>query len=648
MNKDAGYVFISGDELVLDFPYDKTLVAGIKKIPGAKWDKLSKVWRAPMTSVEIIRRFAMSAGMVVERDILVFDAPAPPREIFGLRQEDGWIYLGFAYDPVKVRSVKSLPGVTWHAKTMAWRVPMTAIREAIAWADKFGEDVPEDLRTIAEDIANEQDKRTQDSRSTDADISVDGLVGELLPYQRAGIKYAANARRCFIADDMGLGKTLQAIATLEYVHDSYPVVVVCPPTLVLNWAKEYQKWLPNRRVATVANRTELPDRDTYDVLVVGYSNIDHWQNLLKGHRSYVFDESHYVKTPTAKRTKAAIKMARSAPKEGIVLCLTGTPITNKPAEYASQLDILGELNKFGGLWGFYRRYCGAFRDRFGQWHIDGATNLEELNKTLRATCYIRRTKDQVLLELPDVRHSPVYVEMDAKSTAEYKKAKDDIVQYVVERARQIAKELGEPIGSSAVRAKMRAESNEHLVRISVLRRIAAKAKTKAVEEYVQSLIDAGEKVVIAAHHREIVTDLANKYGGRKIQGGMDVSEVEKMKQEFQEMNVSEAPVIVLSIQAAKTGHTLTASSNVVFVELPWTPADVDQTYSRCHRLGQKNAVNAIYFLAQDTIDEEIFSLIEEKRGIVTAAIEGETPESQEDSVARQIFLNLFDSAVAMD
>lgn len=653
MNNDAGYVFISGDELVLDFPYDKVLVAGIKKIPGAKWDKLSKVWRAPMTSVELVRRFAMSAGMVVERDIMLFDAPAPSREIFGLRHEDGWIYLGFAYDPVKVRSVKSLPGVTWHAKTMAWRVPMTAVREAITWADKFGEDVPEDLRNIAEAIATEQDKRTQDSRSTDADVVVDGLVGELLPYQRAGIAYALNARRCFIADDMGLGKTIQAIATVKAAqnatNNAYPCVVVCPPTLVLNWAKEINRWVPDDTVVTVTNRKDFPSRDSgYNWLIIGYSNIAHWQKQLMGHSSYVFDESHYAKTPTAMRTKSAIKIAKSAPKDGVVLCLTGTPITNKPAEYASQLDILGELNKFGGLWGFYRRYCGAFRDRFGQWHIDGATNLEELNKTLRATCYIRRTKDQVLLELPDVRHAPVYVDMDSKAAAEYKKAKDDIIEYVMERAREIAKELGQPVGSSAVRAKMRAESNEHLVRISVLRRIAAKAKIKAVEEYVQSLIDAGEKVVIAAHHREIVTDLANKYGGRKIQGGMDVSEVEDMKQEFQEMSVEEAPVIVLSIQAAKTGHTLTASSNVVFVELPWTPADVDQTYSRCHRLGQKNAVNAIYFLAQDTIDEEIFALIAEKRGIVTAAIEGQLPDTVDDSVSRQIFMNLFDSAVATD
>jgi SWI/SNF-related matrix-associated actin-dependent regulator of chromatin subfamily A-like protein 1 len=645
MTDKSSSIYISADHLVADFPYDKEQVAAIKRIPGAKWDKVSKVWRAPMTSLEAIRQFGVENGIFVDEEILLFNVWKSKNEASGIYENGEWIYLSFRYDPVKVRSVKSLPGVTWHAKTMAWRVPVTAIQEAVKWADRFNEKVPDELREKADAIHKEQLLRTEGSRSTDADIEIVGLNGELLPYQRAGINYAANARRCFIADDMGLGKTLQAICTVEYVWDSYPVVVVCPPSLVLNWALEWNRWFAGRNVKTVTDRKTFPEPGTYDVVVVGYSNIGHWQKELSNHRSYIFDESHYCKNPTAQRTKAAIKIANSAPKEGLVLCLTGTPVTNRPNEYASQLDILGRLKDFGGLWGFYRRYCGAFRDRFGQWHIDGATNLEELNNMLRATCYIRRTKEQVLKELPEVRHAPVYMEIDAKSMTEYKKAKDDIVKYVMERAKEIAKELGEPVGSAAVRAKIRAESNEHLVRMSVLRKIAAKGKIKAVAEIVDSLIDAGEKVVIAAHHRDVVDELANRYGNMKIQGGMNVESVEAVKRRFQEESTEEAPVIVLSIQAAKTGHTLTAASNVVFVELPWTPADVDQTYSRCHRLGQKNAVVSTYLLAKGTIDEEIFSLINQKRDIINAAIEGISEEISEENIAQTLILSLFDQAI---
>ena len=121
-------------------------------------------------------------------------------------------------------------------------------------------------------------------------------------------------------------------------------------------------------------------------------------------------------------------------------------------------------------------------------------------------------------------------------------------------------------------------------------------------------------------------DLANKFGNLRIQGGMDVADVEIQKKKFQELSAAEAPVIVLSIQAAKTGHTLTAAQEVLFVELPWTPADVDQTYSRCHRLGQKGSVTATYMLASGTLDEEIYSLIERKRGVVNAAVDGGVAE----------------------
>lgn len=624
------------DHLAMIFPYDREQVAEIKRISGAKWDKIGRAWRIPMTSLNEAREFAQRNGFWVDPDVMTFDLPDPDNMITGVSKDGPWIFLSFRFDPVKVRAVKAIPGVTWHAKTKAWRVPETSILEAISWADRFGEAVPENIRQEASDIRSRHEELLVASRSTDAELEIPGLEANLMPYQRAGVKYAANARRCFIADDMGLGKTLQAIAAVE-LNKAYPAVVVCPPTLVLNWKKEYAKWLPSRTVECVTNRKDFPTGD-FDVLVIGWSNIHHWVRQVSGYASYVFDESHYAKSPTAQRSKAAIKMARSAKKDGMVLCLTGTPITNKPAEYAPQLDIIGRLDKFGGLWGFYRRYCGAFRDRFGQWHIDGNSNLDELNERLRGECYIRRTKEQVLAELPPVIHSRVYVEGTETGMKEYRKAEADIVEYLVERAKQIALEIGQSPKSAAVRAKMAAEASQHLVRISVLRKLAAQAKMPAIKEWVQSHIDAGQKVVIAAHHREVVDELASQFGGLKIQGGMTVETVEEHKAIFQSKSCEEAPVIVLSIQAAKTGHTLTAAQNVLFVELPWTPADVDQTYSRCHRIGQEGSVTATYMLASGTIDEEIYSLIDEKRAVVNAAIDGGILDAGESNASRIISL----------
>jgi SNF2 family DNA or RNA helicase len=618
------------DQVVLDFPYDKDQVDEVKKIDGAKWDKVSKVWKIPVTSVAEARDFAMRHDFDVDTEILLITPPNRKTQN-SIWIEGDWVFITFPYEKVIINSVKKIPSITWNATKKAWRAPLTSATDVIRWAEYFSIEVSDELRACSKKIDNNLSALIEASRSTNADITIPTLTAELLPYQKAGVAYASNARRTFIADEMGLGKTLQAIATIEYVHDSYPVVVVCPPSLVLNWQAEYNRWLPTRRVSVVTNRKEFPESGSYDVVVVGYSNITKWEKELSKHRSYVFDESHYCKTVTAQRTKSAQKIAKSAPKEGIVLCLTGTPVTNRPSEYASQLDILGKLKEFGGLWGFYRRYCNAYRDNFGQWNISGHSHLDELNEKLRGVCYIRRTKDQVLSELPPVIHNPVLVEGSSVAMREYKKAEADIVQYLIDRAKQIAIELGESPNSAAVIARIKAESNEHLVRLSVLRRLSAKAKMPVVEEWVKERIENGKKVVIAAHHRDIVDELAMKFGNLRIQGGMSVEEVEIQKNKFQTLSVEEAPAIVLSIQAAKTGHTLTSAQDVLFVELPWTPADVDQTYSRCHRLGQQGSVVATYLLTDGTIDEDIYSLIERKRSVVSVATDGGAPVGDVDT-----------------
>jgi SNF2 family DNA or RNA helicase len=223
---------------------------------------------------------------------------------------------------------------------------------------------------------------------------------------------------------------------------------------------------------------------------------------------------------------------------------------------------------------------------------------------------------------------------------EYIKAEKDILLYIAERARQLALEQGKPSYGAAIAAMIRAEANEHLVRLSVLRRLAAKAKMEVAAEWINGRIENGKKVVVAAHHREVVDELARKFGNIRIQGGMSVEEVEENKRRFQTESIDSAPVIVLSIQAAKTGHTLTAAEECLFVELPWTPADLDQTYSRLHRIGQKGSVTSTYMLAAGTIDEDIYDLIEKKRAVVDAAIEGGEVSDENSTV--QMIMRLFE------
>ena len=616
----AGQVLLADDHLAVIFDYDAAAVAEIKQIPGAKWDRTGRVWRVPLTSLDAVRDFAADLDFWISPDVSTLDLPpSPDLDHGGVRFDDEWIWLGFAYDRVKVTSVKQVPGITWDAKTKAWRSPMTSVDEALDFCRRFDLSVPSGLLAHADDVAERTAVLIHASRATDADIEVAGLP--LLGYQRAGVQYALDARRCFIADDMGLGKTIQSIATVE-AAGAYPVAVICPPSLVLNWKAEYAKWLPEKNVAVVTDRKSFPDKGTYDVVVLGWSNIAHWAEQVKGHQALIADESHYAKSYDAQRTKAVVKVAKTVPADGLVLALTGTPVTNKPAEYAAQLEMLGRLKDFGGKMGFYRRYCAAFRDKWGHWHLEGNSNLDELNEKLRSTCYVRRVKEQVLLDLPPVVQAPMLISGAAGAMTEYRKAEANIVEWLVERAAQIAEELGVSVKSAKVRARMAAESNEHLVRMSVLRRLAARAKMEAINEWVEQVVGEGRKVVIAAHHREIVDELSHRFGGLRIQGGQDVAEVEEHKARFMKESCAEAPVIVLSIQAAKTGHTLTSAQDVLFVELPWNWADVEQTYSRCHRLGQEGSVTATYMLAAGTVDEEIYDMVQRKRSVVAAATDG--------------------------
>lgn len=596
---------LDDDHLVLDWPYDKAEVSRMKLVPGAKWDRIGKAWRVPVTSLALARDFAVEIGLTIDPEVLKLDLPAHKNPAFGVRMEGKYVYLSFGYDPVKVRSVKQLPGVTWDAKTKAWKAPISSIDQAIAWAERFRMAVPDDVRSEAGRIKSYMEAALAESRSTGAEISIAGFE-KLMPYQKAGVMYAKNRRRCFIADEMGLGKTLQAIASIEEMHRQspvYPIAVVCPANLTLNWAKEYDKWLPERRVAVVSGRKSFPEHGTYDVVVVGYPNLVAWQAQLTGLGGYVFDESHYLKTYTAQRTKAAMKICRRASSSAPILLLTGTPVASRPAEYVSQLDILGILDTFGGRMGFWRRYCNAHRDKYGQFRIDGHSNLEELNSTLRSTCYIRRTKDQVLTELPPVFESTVYFEGSEKGKRDYETAEADVGAWLEQNGRS-------------------GNAPEQLARISVLRRLAAEAKLPGVLDLIDEMVAAGQKVVVAAHHRDIVDAIAARYGGLKIQGGMTVADVEEAKRRFQENSVEESPAIALSIEAAKTGHTLTAAQDIVFVELPWTPADVQQTYSRLHRIGQRGSVRVTYALLADSIDEDVHQAISRKEEVVAGAVDG--------------------------
>jgi SWI/SNF-related matrix-associated actin-dependent regulator of chromatin subfamily A-like protein 1 len=429
------------------------------------------------------------------------------------------------------------------------------------------------------------------------DLAPTTLGGELKPFQRAGVEYLLKQRRSFLADEQGLGKTVEALATIE-ADGAYPAIVVCPASLKLNWMREIERWLPARSAQMLdGNRGAVP---AADLTVVNYDIVDGRLEALTalGPRAVTLDESHYCKNPAAKRTQAAHRLCDNVPPDGLVLALTGTPVMNRPAELISQLRILGRLGDFGSGVQFGQRFRGPDAHQRLHWH-------------LRARCFARRLKADVLPQLPAKTRAVVPVSLD--NEAEYRLAERDVIAWL----------RSQPLDLRVLDAKVAAALRaERLVRLNALKLLAARGKLHAALHWIHDFLSSGERLVVFARHREIQHAVLDRFPAALHVLGDDSRRArDAAVQAFQEPDCT-GQLIVCSIEVAGQGITLTRSSNVAFLELDWTPAKHDQAEDRCHRIGQQDAVNATYLLAADTIDETIATLLERKRAVIGAVTDG--------------------------
>ena len=629
-------IFLGDSEIILRSPFVREEVQALKTtVPNARWDRLAQVWRIPVLDREEAIEFANTWEYTVTDELVRLPLPKKSTASSSVFMDGNGIIIRFPYDPVKLKAVKKLPGARWIPDERRWRLPSSMLSKSIAFANEYGLEVSQDLIDESERLEAQRQKEIDLSRATEGTIKIPTLQLELRLYQRAGVEYALNHRKCFIADEMGLGKTLQSLAAVE-AADAYPCLIVTPAKLPLDWNMKIREALPHRSTTVITGRKDFPEIDG-DFTIIGNSNISHHvAGLVKQkYASLILDESQAFKNNKAQRTKAAKKISKSIQRDGLVLLLTGTPLENRLSEYGTQLDLIGKVQQFGGLWGFYKSFCGAFKDQYGRWQKDGSISqdkIKELNDMLRQDCFVRRLKKQVLQDLPEIIEDVVYVDMEDKWRKEYEKAVANIVEYFVEERARIAEELGENASAAKIRARIAANAAEYMIKISVLRRITAKAKIEAANEWLEQRKEEGNKVVVGAHHRDVTTALSNANGGLKIIGGQSLTSVEEDKATFQTKTCDEAPVIVLSVQAAKTGHTLHAAAHTLLVEQPWSPSDVDQFVARTHRIGQKRTVQATTMLCPDTIDIDIHELLKKKKKIVDMGTDGVITSAEESVV----------------
>ncbi|HEX4035162.1 MAG TPA: DEAD/DEAH box helicase [Solirubrobacteraceae bacterium] len=545
---------------------------------------------------------------------IIAGSPAPPAVLeLSAVHDDSSFVLAPGHDARLLEIFAALPGVLpWkntakgdheHSRLPAIRADPFCVPDLDNFLADSGTWVAPDALVLLQEI-REQHACAAGlvalSEATDSALEVPGLGGELKPFQRAGVAYLLAQRRAFLADEQGLGKTIEALATLE-ADSAYPAIVVCPASLKLNWLRELERWLPGRTAQILSGAAAGRAIAPADITIVNYDIVAARIDALTAlePRAVVIDESHYCKNPGAKRTQAVHRLSESLPRDGLVLALTGTPVLNRPPELISQLRILGRLGDFGSGAQFGQRFRGPDAHHRLHWH-------------LRARCFARRLKADVLPQLPPKTRAVVPVELD--NEPEYRLAEADIVAWLRSQPLDL-REL-----DARVAAALRAE---RLVRLNALKLLAARGKLHAALSWLHDFLSSGERLVVFARHREIQHAVLERFpAALHILGQDSQSARDDSLRAFQAPDDSQNQLIVCSIEVAGQGITMTRSSNVAFLELDWTPAKHDQAEDRCHRIGQVSAVNASYLLAADTIDETIATLLERKRAVIAAVTDG--------------------------
>lgn len=455
------------------------------------------------------------------------------------------------------------------------------------------------------------------------------------PYQLDGIAFGLKHRRILIGDEPGLGKTLQSIGIVD-TAGAYPALVICPSSLKINWQREFEKFTDHKAlILDNATRTAWPyfmQIGMFHVAIVNYESLRKYfvwdtggkdfrlkdvvfNDAIKVFRSVIIDESHRVKDPSAQQTIFTRGIAEG--KEWRIL-LSGTPVVNRAEDLVAQLSIMGRLQEFGGR--------AKFLADYGE-----NDNLEELSQQLYRRCMIRREKEKVLTQLPDKTRTDIYV--DIANREEYSLAEADLAEYLRQYTECTDREI---------RRKMRMEA---LVKFMTLRSLSAVGKVKQAIDFVRVFLASGKPLILFCSLHEIVDELCKAFPEAVTVTGRDnATDKQAAVDAFQS---GDAKLIVCSIKAAGVGLTLTASSNVAFIELPWTYADCCQCEDRAHRIGQKDNVTCYYLLGHHTIDHTLYRLIHHKKSIaaqIMAASDDIPTDTLYFDQLAQAFLNQQDTS----
>lgn len=438
---------------------------------------------------------------------------------------------------------------------------------------------------------------------------------DLFPYQIIGAYGTAGGHR-LLADSPGVGKTFQSLAATAALRAD-ALLIVCPPVVTTNWAREVVKSgiFTDDDIATYRTGRKEPVLDGKKVVIIADSTlasrphlIHHlsiWMNT-QANVVVAYDEIHRAKTMGSKRSDAVLDMVALSPHARRI-GITGTPVLAGPHELVPILEFTGHLGPvFGGAGPFLEAYCT--RDRYGGFHPRKAA-LPDLHRKLNEHVWMRRTKKDVLPFLPEKYITSVELDVDLK---EYRRTHKEIVDEIVEWFEAFRTQEGRWPNE----AEIEEFAGDNLRYASKLRMAAGMTKVATAIDMVTEWVKGNpdEPVLVWAHHKEVIAALHQTAVDAGvptgvIAGGISTAERDRLVDGFQ---AGDIPVLVCSITAAGVGITLTRGSNAIFVESDWTPALMLQAMDRQHRIGQVKDVHAEILLALGTLDEHIQGTLAKK------------------------------------
>lgn len=453
----------------------------------------------------------------------------------------------------------------------------------------------------------------------------------------------ADPHRNFVANGIvvhNCGKSTQALAAIASVGAT-PAILCCPPNVKVNWTREARYLKPRLKIAVVSGSTgPIPPAH---IIVVNYDILRARERQLLNLRAktIVFDEAHLLKEPTPIASHRAAIATRIAHRIGRPILLTGTVLLNRPQELWRLLHIL-DPRIWSSYADFKHRYCASPDDEDKKFRLivtehGQAKRIDEL-RALAAPYMLRRQITVLKQQLPPKTRRQVMIALEEVDRKNYLAAEKDVVAWLR--------------GFAGDARAMRAKRGQAVVKLNMLRRIAAEGKLRrAVGDYLSAWFseENGHKpLVIFAYHRRVLAGVEEicRRMGLKVSTISGKDSDKKRQEEIDRFQQGLTSVFIAPIKSAGVGINLQRASDILSLERLWTPSLMNQAEGRCHRLGQRNPVTVTYLDAAGTVDEHIAHVLAEKQRLIDTVVDDASPERATGRSQKQLTIETIDEVVA--